>query len=135
MKKMYLFIRISVIFLLLGSHGCKNDDNNRDENKFTGCIREREEYIHVSSEEGSIYYFKNQAVYAIKYSPYLGGQNIDSEIYVIICDLPENLRELGKAVEFSGLFKELFRDEIDLFEPIPSGTEIYFSDSLEINIL
>ncbi len=100
-----------------------NDDGNR---KFQGCGLDRSEYKEVVGLEGTINYFDEVDVYYVRYVPEVEeGANIDTVIYGIICDLEEDLKTVGTVVIFSGKLENLIGNEKSLFEPIPSGTEIY----------
>lgn len=123
-----IFIGLAIIFI---GQSCNNDDDGNG--TFRGCGFERNAYQEVVEVEGTVSYFEEPDVYAVRFVPEpVEGANIDTVIYGIICDLEEDLKTTGAGVIFSGTLEDLSENEKALFEPIPSGTEIYVLDYTKI---
>lgn len=121
------------LVMMIGLQSCNNDDDG--EGKFQGCGLERTTYQEVVNLEGTISYFDGPDVYAVRYAPEPEeGANIDTVIYGILCDLEEDLKTTGAVVVFSGTLENLTEKETNLFEPIPSGTELFVLDHTKLEL-
>lgn len=134
--KTFKILAMNILFgltMLSVVQSCNDDDDGNG--RFQGCEVDRGEYENVVNIEGTINYFDGADVYYVRYVPETEeGANIDTVIYGIVCDLEDDLKTVGTVVIFSGILENLIGNEESLFEPLPSGTEIYLlnQSSLEI---
>lgn len=122
---------LMTIFLIIIA-SCSNDDSSASSKAFQNCEGDRTAFEDVSDKLGSIFFFEKQNVYAVRYFPDESDQTIDNVAYAIICDLESSLKITGTEVIFSGSLTNLTADEANLFDPVPSGTNLYVLKSFTI---
>lgn len=117
MKKLSLVI---LIFLL--STACGDDE---DTCIYEGCDERRQTVKTAKRSLGTIGFFSNPDTWIIWSDGIIGSdvQIIDGPDVVVPCNFPDEFKELGLRVQFSGELK-------DTCDEFPDGTSVYYYSKL-----
>ena len=113
-------------FLSIFFSACTYEDQEQVGFTFQDCKADRQDIMEVSNINATVFFFEEQGIYSLKFYPQGEEQTYDTVGYALVCSLGESLEIDGLEVMFSGRLQVLTDSDMQLFKPIPSGTEIYF---------
>ncbi|GGF07519.1 hypothetical protein [Hymenobacter cavernae] len=92
---------LAVLTLMISSSCQKDDDDSLT--SLAACSIETEVVGKANQYEGYVRYVAEEQRYAIAYHI---PRTIDSQIYGVVCNLPEEFQQEGKKVKFSGTYRK-----------------------------
>jgi hypothetical protein len=100
MMKLGIGIYALTIAALTASNGCQKEEVRKGDAQ--SCFATAAFTGKADKYEGHVQFVPQEQRYAVVYSV---SKTYDSQIYGVVCNLPEEFRQEGKKVKFSGTYR------------------------------